>query len=378
MRIHGTAIGTPEYASVGENGTRSDGLWASLKSRGQLVSLSSAPLPQPRGWLYRLIAWARFHQSLRFGKVNLRAEVFDQRSRSAVAKIGQAVAKSRANIILEEGFFFSPKNAGLPYAIYVDGTAAMVERHYESLVPWGRLDGGRIKWMQRETDLYRGALRVFTYSDFCRQSICADYGIPEERVTVIYPGLNFKPKPFASTVAVGRYQVVFVGYDFKRKGGEVLLRAWPQVRRYLPNAELVVIGPPTNVCGQIDGVTYVGPVSSREALSKYYASADVFCMPSIFEAYGHVFLEAMAHGLPCVGAASCAMPELIRDGANGLLVIPGNESSLAECLVSILSDHDLRARLRAGAIDTATHWNTWEQVAGQISQQLEADLTYTD
>lgn len=367
-------MSVPDFAAVGEVGGRSAKLWPVLRSGGHLVSLSPAPMPPVVGFLYRLMAWARFPSSCRFGQVNLRAEVFDLRSRTAAAMISKSMAEGGADVIFQEGFFFTPAAAGLPYAVYVDGTAAMVERHYPAQVPWLGSAAAKNRWMLRERALYDGALRVFTYSDFCKRSVCADYGVPAERVSVMYPGLNFQPKSVRSPRHEGSRRVIFVGYDFKRKGGEVLLEAWRLVRRRLPSAELIIIGPPANSIKPVEGVVAIGPVASPAQMSEYFASADLFCMPSLFEAYGHVFLEAMSHGLPCVGASSCAMPEIIRPGVNGLLASPGDAGNLAECLIEVLSDLNYRARLSDGAVATAAGWNTWGQVSARMVNILQSDL----
>lgn len=331
-------------------------------------------MPAVIGFLYRLMAWARFPSSCRFGKVNLRAEVFDLRSRTAAKGITDSIAKSGADIIFQEGFFFTPAATNLPYAIYVDATAAMVERHYPPHIPWGGCASAKNRWMRRERALYDGALRVFAYSEFCKKSLCSDYGVPEMRVTVMYPGLNFQPKPVRPPRDAGPVRAIFVGYDFKRKGGEILLEAWRKVRRRLPNAELIIIGPAMNSIKPAEGVHAIGAVSSPTQMSNYYDSADLFCMPSQFEPYGHVFLEAMSHGLPCVGADSCAMPEIIRPGFNGLLASEGNADSLADCLLKILSEGDYRAQLSDGALATAAGWDTWGQVAARMVDVLQSDL----
>ena len=367
-------MSVPAFTAVGEVGGRSAKLWLALRSGGHLVSLSGAPMPPVAEFLYRLLAWARFPSPCRFGQVNLRAEVFDLRSRTAAVAISKSVSKGGAEIIFQEGYFFTPTSAGMPYALYVDATAAMVERHYPAHAPWLGNAAAKNRWMLRERALYDGALRIFTYSDFCKRSVCADYGVPAERVVVMYPGLNFQPKSVPSPRHEGSRRAIFVGYDFKRKGGEVLLKAWPLVRRRLPSAELLIIGPPANSITPVEGVVVIGPVPSPAQMSEYYASADLFCMPSLFEAYGHVFLEAMSHGLPCVGADSCAMPEIIQPGVNGLLATPGDAENLADCLTAILSDHIYRDSLSEGAVATAAGWNTWDQAASRMVDTLRSDL----
>ena len=63
-----------------------------------------------------------------------------------------------------------------------------------------------------------------------------------------------------------------------------------------------------------------------------YRRATAFVMPSRYEPFGIVFLEAMAYWLPCVGSRTCAMPEIIDEGVTGLLAEPDDVDSLADCL----------------------------------------------
>ena len=66
-------------------------------------------------------------------------------------------------------------------------------------------------------------------------------------------------------------------------------------------------------------MTWAGRID-RDALAELYRRATVFVLPSLFDAWGHVFVEAMGYGLPCIGTDCCAMPELIEDGISGRLV----------------------------------------------------------
>jgi glycosyltransferase involved in cell wall biosynthesis len=84
----------------------------------------------------------------------------------------------------------------------------------------------------------------------------------------------------------------------------------------------------------------------RNALAAEYTRADVFCLPSIQEGFGIVFLEAMAAGKPIVAARAAAVPEVVR---HGLLVEPTNPEALAEAMFRLYRDPDLRHSLGSAA-----------------------------
>jgi glycosyltransferase involved in cell wall biosynthesis len=77
-------------------------------------------------------------------------------------------------------------------------------------------------------------------------------------------------------------------------------------------------------------------------VARCYRQADVFCLPSVQEGFGIVFLEAMAAGLPIVAARSAAIPEVVPDAQTGLLVAPGDVAALAEALSALLQNSERR------------------------------------
>ena len=91
----------------------------------------------------------------------------------------------------------------------------------------------------------------------------------------------------------------------------------------------------------------------EETLLNYYASADVFAFPSTYETQGIVALEAMAAGVPVVGANARAIPEYVIDGVNGYLFSPGNHVEMAEKILKVFSSD-----LSEGARKTAEKYSS--------------------
>ncbi|MBI3972380.1 MAG: glycosyltransferase family 4 protein [Chloroflexi bacterium] len=177
--------------------------------------------------------------------------------------------------------------------------------------------------------------------------------------------------------------ILFVGRLERRKGFIHLLRAFAQVAPRLPETRLLVAGAfdaqdrrRYATLAQALGlarVTFLGPLS-RPDLARCYASADVFCAPSTGgESFGIVLLEAMASGRPVVCSDIPGYRDVVRNGIEGLLVRPGDETALAEALLRLLSDSALRNRLaeagrtRALAFDWA---NVTQRVEGYYWQVL--------
>jgi phosphatidylinositol alpha 1,6-mannosyltransferase len=111
-------------------------------------------------------------------------------------------------------------------------------------------------------------------------------------------------------------------------------------------------------------VSFVGYVEG-EALSRVYSAADVFVFPSRVETLGNVVLEAMASGLPVIGADQGGTLENVRHGVNGLLVPAGDPDRFAEAIVRLADDRALRERLAQNARAWAEE-RSWDQAFGTL------------
>jgi glycosyltransferase involved in cell wall biosynthesis len=260
----------------------------------------------------------------------------------------------------------------IPYAIYTDSTMALTRRLYP---PRALLSASEAEWSMRfEADVCRSATAVFTFSEFARGSVIEDYGCSPDRVFAVGAGAN----QLVSSLGEKDYsvpRVMFVGIDFTCKGGYVLLDAWPIVRKRVPNAELIIAGPKRNPARRLpDGVRWVGWVD-RAGLAELYQSASVFAMPSLFDAWGHAFLEAMGYGLPCIGTSCCAMPEIIDDGGTGRLVARYEPEPLADALTELLTDPVKTAAMGHAAHANVLKEHLWADVADRVMTGLDATLS---
>ena len=162
---------------------------------------------------------------------------------------------------------------------------------------------------------------------------------------------------------------LFVGKQWERKGGPVVLRAFARLRGEVPDARLVIAGPASLSVDQ-PGVEMLGRVSREDgapgSMPDQYRRATAFVMPSLYEPLGVAVLEAMAAGLPCIGSTGGALPELIEEGVTGFLVPPGDEEALLARMRELAMTPDLCRTLgEAGAVRYRERF-TWDAVAGRM------------
>ncbi len=158
--------------------------------------------------------------------------------------------------------------------------------------------------------------------------------------------------------------VTYVGRIAPEKGVEVLLDAWQALADLHHRIRLVFVGSglmEAEIARRgLKGVTVAGFRRDGE-LSAAYASADLFVLPSATETFGNVLLEAMASGLPCIGAAAGGPLDFVEHGWNGWLVRPYDRPGLAEAIRTLLEDGAQRRRLARAARATAEA-RSWDAV----------------
>ncbi|GAA2910703.1 glycosyltransferase family 4 protein [Enterococcus pseudoavium] len=196
-----------------------------------------------------------------------------------------------------------------------------------------------------QLERYSKADRILTMSKSLKQFLIQHEKFPKEKIVHIGGGMNFITctEGARERVEKQRNKILFVGRDFYRKGGDRVVAAFNLLKNNgLQDLELYIAGP-TKIEDKFlsSGVTFLGDLPN-EHLSKYFEICDVFCMPSRFEAYGLVFIEALAQGLPCIGLNKFEMPYFIKEGKNGLLVDdPEDIEELAIKIVELLSNEKI-------------------------------------
>jgi UDP-glucose:(heptosyl)LPS alpha-1,3-glucosyltransferase len=227
--------------------------------------------------------------------------------------------------------------------------------------------------------------KVIAVSELVRQDLIESFALPPKKVATLYNGVDlnrFRPEARLTLIHEVRREleipadaplVVFVGNGFARKGLRFLLEGWPQMP---PSAHLLIAGTDRALTsyqrcatrlGVAHRVRFLGPSASIE---RVFAAADVLALPSLFEPFGNVALEAMAAGVPALCSAACGVAEILPPAIAEFTVRdPTNLNELASSLKGLLA---ASGDLRKPARETAERF-TWDNYAMSL-EELIAEL----
>jgi len=234
--------------------------------------------------------------------------------------------------------------------------------------------------LARHWDRLSGRIAVSPAArQFAHRHFPGDYRIIPNGVDVARFHPDVPPRP---ELADGRLNVLFVGRLDPRKGLPVLLDALPALRSAVPEARLVIVGDSflrpwferRVAAKDREHVLFAGAVSPA-ALPGYYASAHVAVSPALKnESFGIVLLEAMATGKAIVASDIPGYHGVIEDGADGVLVPPGNAALLADALARLLRDPARRLALGARGRAKAEAYG-WSPVTARLESYYREILT---
>ena len=329
---------------------------------------------KPHSWQRLINAVPVWHPNLKkwSERANKNPRAFILRSRKMEHWIGDF--RNRWDLVLQLGVLFDSgwNYSSLPCVIYTDYTAQMSAR--QPLAGRSPFRGSKLdRWIELERHALQQAAHVCVRSEMVRKSLLEDYGLPAEHVTVIGGGVNLDTLPELTKRPLNRPPTaLFIGLEFYRKGGDLVLKAFAQARAVVPDAQLLFV---TNDAIPSDlpreGVKVISSIWDRKEFLELYSMADVLVSPSRLETWGDVILEAMAFGLPCIGVTGQAMEEIIRNGETGLLIPPEDVTALADAFTWIIQQPLLCRQMGQEGRHIIAEEFTWNDVVNRLMPILE-------
>jgi glycogen synthase len=248
-----------------------------------------------------------------------------------------------------------------------------VDKHPQSYIH------GVERWITNRSD------RVIACSFYMREQIADIFGVEEERVSVIPNGIDpadLRPQDPAELRRL-RLQfaqpdeklVLLVGRLVYEKGFQLALEAMPEVIERVPGTRFLVAGSGTHEAklrrqaselGLMEHGTFLGWIGD-DVLHSLYPIADVCVVPSIYEPFGLVALEAMASGCPCLVADTGGLREVVPHEEAGLRFRARDPAALAEMAVRVLDDEQLGQRLVSEGLEHIRRFD-WADIAEQTAE----------
>jgi len=280
--------------------------------------------------------------------------------------------RARANLLHVPGFA-APLAKPCPVVLTVHDLIGMLfPRHFPPI--------SRFYWSAYLPFTVRFVHHILADSQNTKRDLMRLLGIPQERITVVYPGVGeeFHPRSKEELARARRRlrlparYILYVGTIEPRKGLDTLVRAYALLRRRGFAQRLVIAGKKgwhverllalVEELGLKRDVLFPGYVPERE-LPFLYNLADLLAFPSRYEGFGLPVLEAMACGVPVVCSNVASLPEIVGDAA--LMLRPDAPELWAEEMARLLTDEELRARLRWRGRKQAQRFS-WKKTAREV------------
>lgn len=196
-------------------------------------------------------------------------------------------------------------------------------------------------WNRR---VFGSARRLVPASNWAARSLVDDYGVDPSRITVIAPGVDterWAPRCVSGAID-GPVRILFVGGNFERKGGRLLLD-WYGSSLDAEACELHIVTR-DDVAPRPGVRVYRDMQNNSDDLVRLAQSCDLFVLPTTADCFSLASMEAMAAGLPAITTTVGGIPDIVEDGVSGYLIPPSDAAALSRAIAAAIND---RARLRA-------------------------------
>ncbi len=211
-------------------------------------------------------------------------------------------------------------------------------------------------------------------SKYLKQIFIEEFELPEDKVHYVGVGSNLGNVVDFNKTYSGKTILFVARHLFKQKGGLVLLEAFKKVKKSIPSARLILVGQDLNIDETgVEVIPFVDKSTDAgmDKIKSIYRNADIFVMPTYYDAFGNVFLEAMANKLPCIGTNSCTMPEIIKDNQCGEIIEPGDYNQLADFIIEMLSTPELLEIYGANGFKAICDEYSWNVVSERTCRVIE-------
>lgn len=256
----------------------------------------------------------------------------------------------------------------IPYVTYLDYTMALAKSNWSLWAPFNNAQEFAA-WVNCERIAYAQAHHLFTMSELVKSSLVKDYNISPDKITVVGSSGNFQA-PYKGEKTFGSKQILFNGSEFERKGGDLVLAAFKQIKKAISEAKLVIIG--KNLAIHEDGVITPGYISSFSEMQNLFLETDLVVAPGRCDPFPTFIMEAMSYGIPCMVSARDGMTEIVDNKVNGIVIEQPTPEIMAAQIIKLLGDISGLESMSLMARHKIKSKLNWNEIANKITQVLSA------
>lgn len=255
-------------------------------------------------------------------------------------------------------FLFDGSINGLPHFVFTDYTGLANElRNPPYPVNYNQ------RWLQMEREGYHRANLIFVNSEFCGRSLVEQYGLPRDRVANVGSGCNIEVKLPLRNQEFRNKRILFVGIDWERKGGPLLVNTFRRILEKHPDAHLTIIGCRPRL--SIPNCDVMGKVP-LDKMPNFFQESSIFCFPTEVEPLGIALCEAALYGLGLCSTRYEAAEEFLKHEQNVLFNELGDEEALYQNLMRLIENPELCRAYGSKAQSIAKARFNWARVGDEI------------
>lgn len=311
-----------------------------------------------------------------------------------IPKMTKAILKEPSDIIHTHSYGYFQSTMGA-FAKNVTDKPLIITPHFHP--QWSMWGGKRRKGLRKVYDkiLARSSLNapdmVICHTKN-EKKLLGQYEIPESKMRIIPAGVDFtkfedipSPNIFREKYNVRGKMVLYTGRLASNKGLLHLIESAPSVLSEYPDCTFVFVGEDEGLkknlisrvkeLGISNKVIFTGYIKDYNLFLSAYSACDVFVLPSEYEAFGLVLLEAAACEKPCIGTRVGGVPEVIAEGKTGLLVNYGDSKELAAAVIELLGDELKRKQMGKAARERVKNHFTWPKIVDQLESVYKEVLS---
>ncbi|MDU1892284.1 MAG: glycosyltransferase family 4 protein [Dysgonomonas sp.] len=274
-------------------------------------------------------------------------------------------------------------NTNKPMAFYTDATFAAIVDYYHYYSDFSSQyikEGMRTERMALENS----NLAIYA-SDWAAESAIRDYDIDPEKVRVVPFGANLDKAPSLDDIRYSlnhrnrtKCKLLFLGVEWERKGADIVIKAAESLIDMGLDVEVHIVGIPKIPMAEIPsfvinhGFINKGTAEGRKKMEVLMSESHFLFVPSRAEAYGVVFCEAMAFGVPCVSTMTGGIPTIIKNGLNGIILdIEATAIEYAKAIYETFADSNLYNEIALSAYDDFVRRLNWDVAMDKVVKYMK-------